>query len=274
MQILDDGDVKRIFMEFQSDRLSQVFGTGALDNLHEMLVDIFRGSNWMGPGTYHQRTAFVKSLAQHAVPDQDHRTLFRALAESGNTYQLKAYLDLIGKKRRVKLSDGMPLLVASEVLMMVQDNGLDIANNITTLVQVMLPDDPDSVKALWSQLYKQHDPSHEYSARWLQALQSMVDRFGLSSLGLGKTNIDHRNWVKHFFETQDSRTFEISGAILAGLLGNHLLKKQELAKTARDLSGQIRLIKTLGFTVNDFEAELAYKQVFSSHSRKDPGYRI
>jgi len=274
MHILDDGDVKRIFMEFQSNRLDQVFGTGALDNLHEMLVDIFRGSTWMGPGAYHQRTAFVKSFARHTISDHDHRTLFRALAESGNTYQLKSYLDLLGKKRRVKLSDGMPLLQASEVLLMVQDNGLDIASNITTLVQVMLPDDPDSVKSLWSQLYKQHDPSHEYSARWLQALQSMVDRFGLSSLGLGKTNIDHRNWVKHFFETQDSRTFEISGAILAGLLGNHQLKKQELAKTARDLSGQIRLIKTLGFTVKDFEAGFAFKQVISSHAIKDPGYRV
>lgn len=274
MHLLDDGDVKRIFMEFQSNRLDQVFGTGALDNLHEMLVDIFRGSTWMGPGAYHQRTAFVKSFAQHTISDHDHRTLFRALAESGNTYQLKSYLDLLGKKRRVKLSDGMPLLQASEVLLMVQDNGLDIASTITTLVQVMLPDDPDSVKGLWSQLYKKHDPCHELSARWLQALQSMVDRFGLSSLGLGKTNIDHRNWVKHFFETQDSRTFEISGAILAGLLGNHQLKKQELAKTARDLSGQIRLIKTLGFTVKDFEAGFAFKQVISSHAIKDPGYRV
>lgn len=267
---LNDSDIASIFNDFDSGRLSQLFAGNALEGMHEFLVDIFQSEDWMGQRNYDRRNTFLLSIEKHnPTPDQQ-RTLFRAMAESGNTHAVAKYLHMLGTKHKVRLSDRTALLSSSDLHAMVSQIGLGLANNIHYLARAMLPDNPRSVRAIWQSMHKLHDPEHQHAGLWLSAMQTLVNRFGLQATGLGASNVDNDPWIKLFFNSRDKRSVQIAGSVLASQISRHLLSKESLIERAVGLGDEMRLIKTFKIAPEVFK----YQSVHSSHSHRAPDYLL
>lgn len=269
---LTDEDIEGIFKGFQAHRLHEVYDNQTLKGMHEFLVEIFRSHEWTNSKLFETRNGFishVKSLDAH--PD-DHRRMFRAMAESGNAHAVIAYLHMIGHKNRVFLSDRSALLSTDELTLMVKDSGQKIGSVIHFLSRAVAPGSADSLAQLPKEIVKAmgNQPDFKYRERFLEGLQSLVMRYGLKKLGLGKSNHDNGRWIEAFYSTHDHRHLALSSSILAAQVFNKNLSPQRLLEESTCFSDRMRLIKNLGFNFNDFGAV----GLVSSHNPKKPSFRL
>ena len=266
----DDSDISRIFNDFDSQGLKDLLACDALEGMHEFLVDIFRSDAWTHERDHERRDAFLLSIGDLSPTPDHQRQLFHALAESGNSYAVAKYLHMLGSKHKVMLCDRTALLSATDLHAMVSRLGLGLASSIHQLAKAMIPDGPRSVCSLWQSMRKLHDPESPHSNCWLNAMQTMVNRFGLQATGLGKTNVDNEPWIKVFFNSRDKGSVQIAGSVLASQISRNQLNIESLIKRAVGLSDEMRLIKAFGIAPGAF----CYQSVRSSHQERAPDYLL
>ncbi|MBD8088567.1 hypothetical protein IFT48_00985 [Pseudomonas fluorescens] len=261
-------DIVDIFRNFDAQRVSEVFRGSNLLGMHEFLVDIFRESQWSDPACYMKRNTLLLTIGMAPVTPDQHRALFLAIAESGESVAAGEYLDMLGGRNQVRLADRKGLFSAIDLHALMAQVGLGIAGNVDLLINAMTPDHCASIRALWGLMRKLHEPRHEHAGKWLTAMQVLVCQFGLHTTGLGVDDVDNEPWISLFFNGRDQGTVQIAGSVLASQLARNYLTTQTLIDRACGLGDQMRLIKTFDLSPHTF----SFQVIRSSHAHRAPDY--
>ncbi|MHD0644686.1 hypothetical protein ACYPKM_03470 [Pseudomonas aeruginosa] len=267
---LDDIELSKIFKDYEVDRLPEVFGTGSLNDMNEILVDIFQSAEWKDAGKFTARNDFIQAIRNVSVDSDDHRRVFRAMALSTNAHAVAAYLHMLKRKDNVFLADHSALITADDLSSMLRARGSKMGAVVHFLSRTVTAGHGNARPELWKALTKAYDPSQRYRERFQEAMKNLVHRWGLDGIGISPNGQNADPFVKQFFNSHDERTKDISAAILAGLMSKGILSKEKLMEGARDASGRMRLVKSFGFTPE----EVGYKAVRPSHNTPTPSYRL
>lgn len=269
---LDDEDLKRIFTQFQAHRLAEVFDNQSLRGMNEFMTGVFKSRSWTSTKQFEARNNFIQHIKTLRVEPDDHRRLFRALAESGNAHGVIAYLHMIGHKNKVLLPDRSALLTTDELTLMVKDKGSEIGSVIHFLSRAVAPSNIDTLPMLPRVMTKAMGSKREfkYRERFMEGLQSLVIRYGLKNLGMGKNDRDHQPWINSFYRTNDHQTLSLASSIIAAQISTKKLTAEEVVSKSESFPDKIRLIKNLGFREVDFGAIA----MLSSHKEKQPSFRL
>lgn len=267
---LDDEAIRNVFTEFQSHRLHEVYDNNSLADMHEFLVDTFKSEPWKNPSNFTVRNNFIQSIKLIDASDADHRRVFLAMADACNSHAVISYLHMVGHKERVFLKSHQALLTTDDLTMVVKDAGAKLGPVVHYLCRASVVTRAESLPRLWKELSKAYEPDGKFSERFLEGMQTLVRRFGLKSLGLGKDDSDHKLWVDRFLTSSDASTKDISGAVVAGQLVTRKLGRHELKNECYDFQSKMRLVNDLGFDPGILDA----KKVVRSHDLKQPTYRL
>lgn len=267
---LDDDEVEAIFLRLQSHRLPEVYDNNSLKDLHEVLVSVFNSDVWKNPKHYEQRKVFIQAIGGLNGAPADHRRVFLAMAEASNSHGVVEYLHTLDSKERVFLKDHSALITTDELAQMFRDQGSRMGAVSHFLSRAVTAGMPGSVPTLWKEMVKAFDPDAKFKERMQEGMATMVRRFGLKSLGLGKDDMDHKPWVEKFFTTEIEQVQGVASAVLAGQIAKKRISKEDLLGECREFSSQMRLVNNLGFNMEDF----GVKAVIRSDEAKKPAYGI
>lgn len=267
---LDDEAIKSIFTEFKSHRLHEVYDNSSLADMHEFLVGIFKSEPWKNPAHFDKRNNFIQSIKLINASDADHRRVFLAMADATNSHAVISYLHMVGHKERVFLKNHQALLTTDDLTMIVKDAGPRLGPVAHFLCRASVVTQADSLPRLWKELTKAYDPTAKFNDRFLEGMQTLVRRFGLKSLGLGKSDEDHKPWVDRFLKSDEPAIKDIGGAVIAGQLAAGRLGRHELERECFDFQSRMRLVNDLGFDASVADA----KKVIRSQDGKSPTYRL
>lgn len=269
---LDDEDLKRIFTQYQAHRLEEVFDNQCLRGMNEFMVGVFKSRAWKDAKRFETRNQFIGQIKNIQVEPDDHRRLFRALAESGSAHGVIAYLHMIGHRNRVLLSDRSALLTTDELTLIVKDKGREIGSAIHFLARAAAPSNMDTLPMLPKLMVKEMGSQRDfkYRERFMEGLQSLVVSYGLKNLGMGKHDRDHKLWIDSFYRTNDHQTLSLSTSIIAAQISAKRLTPEEVINESQCFADKVRLVKNLGFKVSDFGAIA----MISSHKTKQPSFRL
>lgn len=267
---LDDEAIKSIFTEFKSHRLHEVYDNSSLADMHEFLVGIFKSESWKNPAHYETRNNFIQSIKLINASDADHRRVFLAMADATNSHAVISYLHMVGHKDRVFLKNHQALLTTDDLTMIVKDAGPRLGPVVHFLCRASVATQAQSLPRLWKELTKAYEPTGKFNERFLEGMQTLVKRFGLKSLGLGKDDEDHKLWVDRFLTTNEPAVKDIAGAVVAGQLASRKLGRHELKNECFDFQSKMRLINDLDFDPSILDAH----KVVRSHEVKSPTYRL
>lgn len=268
----NDSDIREILTEFRAHRLYEVYDNDSLKNIGEHLVAIFSSPKWVNPGLFEERNNFISQIKMIPCHPDDHRRIFKGLAEAANPHGVIAYLHMLGSKNRVKLEDGLALMTTEDLIMLVRSRGPSIGRVIHFLARACSPGDPFQLPILWKELVKviPKEKTSPFKGRFQEAMKTLVERYGMDNLGLGKDHKDHNPWIDTFFETSDFRTLSVASSIIAAQLTNGFMKKQDLLDNCFDDRGRIRLYKEFGLE----DSGLNIKKINSSHKEISAKYNI
>lgn len=267
---LDDGEITSIFMEFNSRRLREVYDNQSLADMHEVLVGVFRSEPWKNPAHFQRRDKFIHSIKTLPATDADHRRVFLAMADACNSHGVISYLHMIGYKERVFLKNHQALLTSDDLTMTVKDNGHRIGPAVHFLCRACVAGQPGSLARLWKELSKAYEPSGKFSERFLEGMQTMVRRFGLKSLGIGKDDNDHKLWIDRFLTSNEPSVKDIAGAVVAGQLAARRMGRLELQNECQSFQSKLRLVNDLDFDKSILDAA----KIVRSHEKTAPNYRL
>lgn len=269
---LDDDELKRIFTRFQAHRLGEVFDNASLRGMNEFMVGVFRSREWTDPALFQTRNDFIQHIKHIKAEPDDHRRLFRAMAEAGNAHAVIAYLHMLGHKNKVLLSDRSALLTTDELTLMVKSKGNQIGSVVHFLSRAAVIGNPDTLSLLPKVLTKAmgNQRDFKYRERFLEGLQSLIMRYGLKNLGIGEHDRDNKRWINAFYTTHDYQTLSLATSVLAAQIATNKLTAKDVVAESRDFTDKVRLVKNLGFKIDDFGAT----NILSSHQTKQPSFRL
>ncbi|MBI6882857.1 hypothetical protein [Pseudomonas putida] len=267
---LDDVAIESIFREFNIRRLHEVYDNSSLADMHEFLVEVFKSKEWKDPSYFNPRNFFIQSIKTLPVTDADHRRVFLAMADAGNSHAVISYLHMIGHKERVFLKNHQALITVDDLAMMVKDRGFRMAPAIHFLCRATVATQAEGLPRLWKELSKAYQPDMKFSERFKEGMQTLVRRFGIKSLGLGKDDDDHQPWIDRFLTTSETSIKDIASTVVAGQLVTRRLGRFELEKNCSGLSQKMRLVNDLGFDISVAEATSVYR----SHPTKKAEFRL
>jgi hypothetical protein len=257
-------------MDLDYRKLPQLYDDKSLANMHEFLVGIFRTPLWKSPEYFDQRNSFIQSIKLINATDADHRRVFLAMADAGNAHGVISYLHMVGRKEGVFLKGHQALLTTDDLEKMVKDLGKDIAPVIHFLCRASVPSGNKNLPRLWRELNKAYDPMGKNPERFLEGMQTLVARFGIKALGIGKDDVDHDVWVDRFLNSKEVSIKDVASAVVAGQLYARRLGRQELVNQSVDFSSKMRLVNDLGFDTNVIDI----MRVSRSHNIKPPTFRL
>jgi hypothetical protein len=267
---LDDAEIKSILINFQSHRLHELYDNQSLADMHEVLVDIFKSEQWKDASRFDIRNIFIQSVRNLPASSDDHRRMFKAMAEASNSHAVISYLHMIGYKERVFLKDRSTLITTDDVSMMVRDAGYRIGPVIHFLCRASVVTQAESLPRLWRELNKGFDHGAKFKERFQEGMQTLVRRFGLKSLGIGKDDMDHQLWIDKFFHANEPAIKDVAAAVLAGQLASKKLNKSDLVVQCYDFSSKMRLVNDLDFDIEEFGGT----KILRSHQIKQPSFRL
>lgn len=267
---LDDDEVRSIFVRLQAHRLNEVYDNRSMKDLHEVLVDIFQSDVWRKPQYYDQRNLFIETIKGLNADPADHRRAFLAMADAANPHAVVAYMRQFGGKERVFLKDHSALITTDELAQMFRDRGVSMAPVSHFLCRAATAGTPGSLSQLWKAMTDAFDPNVRHKERMQEGMSTLVRRFGLKSLGIGKDNRDHNQWMDRFFYSDITQVQEIASSVVAGQIAGLYLTKQDLLDTLPDFSGKMRMVTQLGLDMKDFEMN----KISRTGETRQPDYRI
>lgn len=267
---LDDEAIKSIFTEFKSHRLHEVYDNQSLADMHEFLVGIFKSEPWKNPAHFDKRNNFIQSIKLVNASDADHRRVFLAMADACNSHGVISYLHMLGYKERVFLKSHQALLTADDLSMIVKDSGPRIGPAVHFLCRACVASQPGSLPRLWKEMVKAYEPSGKFSERFMEGMQTLVRRFGIKTLGIGKDDGDHKPWIDRFLTSNEPAVKDVAGAVVAGQLAARRMGREELKNECRDFQSRMRLVNELDFDPSILDAA----KVVRSHDKAAPNYRL
>lgn len=267
---LDDEAIKSIFTEFKAHRLHEVYDNSSLADMHEFLVSIFKSEPWKNPAHFDKRNTFIQSIKLLSATDADHRRVFLAMADAANSHAVISYLHMVGHKERVFLKSHQALLTTDDLTMIVKDSGPRLGPVVHYLCRASVATSSESLPRLWKELAKAYDPESRFNERFKEGMQTLVRRFGLKSLGIGKDDNDHQPWIERFLQSNEPNVKDVASSVVAGQLVTRKMGRQELLDECLEFSEKMRLVNDLDFPASILDAQ----KVVRSHHIQKPNYRL
>ena len=112
------------------------------------------------------------------------------------------------------------------------------------------------------------EPDSKFKLRMQEGMATLVRRFGLKSLDLGKDDLDNKQWVEKFFTSESESDQCVASAVLIGQIAKNRISKEDLVGECRELSCKMRLVNDLGFSMED----IGPKGAVRPDETKKPGY--
>lgn len=269
---LDDRAIKDILTTFDTRRMGELFGTNSLEGMHGLLVQIFQSSAWMSPEprVFKERNEFILKLNDHVIDSDDHRRIFRAMAEAPNAHGVATYLHMLRRKENVFLSDHSALFTIDDLTALVKDRGAKLTPAIHFLTRAVSAGHGDGKPELFRAMVRAFDPEFKLSSRYELALSNIVKRWGVKALGLAENDATVDKWVKQFFHSEDPKTQRVATAILAGQMHRRHLSLYDLCKVAHGPVAKKRLVQSFDVDPEFF----GFKAIKSSHDQEKANYGL